>query len=168
MSPLDSDFVAPLPLTVIRPSLVHGTGLFAGRDIQAGERILEYKGKQISKAESAKIETKRKAAGDGSVFLFALNEEVDLDGDTPDNPARFMNHSCDENCEARLEDGRIWFHARRDIQAGEELTFDYSFAMSAFFEHPCHCGANGCPGYIVARHDRLKLRRLLTRNFPQI
>jgi SET domain-containing protein len=151
------------PGIVVRPSHVHGAGVFSTSGIQAGTRILEYRGRHITKAESARLESARKASGGGSVFLFALDDETDLDGDIPDNPARFINHSCDENCEVRLEAGLLWIYAVRDIAAGEELGFDYAFPLPSFFEHPCHCGAPGCPGYIVARHDRFKLRRLLAR-----
>lgn len=172
------------PLVSVHSSPIHGTGVFALQDLRAEARLLEYKGERISKAESARREESRNAAGAGaagvrggsarrpgtdagastaSVFLFEMDEETDLDGDIPDNPAKFINHSCDENCEVILADGRLWVFAKRDIPAGTELTFDYAFPFASFFEHPCCCGAAGCPGYIVARHERTKLRRLLMR-----
>jgi SET domain-containing protein len=54
------------------------------------------------------------------------------------------------NCEAEWEGGRIWITARRDIAAGEEITFNYGYTLDEYREHPCHCGAPECAGYIVA------------------
>jgi SET domain-containing protein len=154
-------------LVFVRSSPIHGTGVFATRDICAGDRLLEYKGERISKSESARREAARhevaRQTQDGTqpeIFLFELDAETDIDGDTPENTARFINHSCEENCEVIAEDERLWIYARRDIPAGEELTFDYAFPLSAFLEHPCCCGAAECAGFIVARHERRKLRRM--------
>jgi SET domain-containing protein len=150
------------PPVFVRSSPIHGTGVFAARDICAGERLLEYKGERISKSESARREAARRAenGAQAGVFLFVLDAETDIDGDTPENTARFLNHSCEENCEVIAEDRRLWICAKRDIPAGEELTFDYAFPLSAFLEHPCHCGAAGCAGFIVARGERRKIRRM--------
>ncbi|MDR1817074.1 MAG: SET domain-containing protein-lysine N-methyltransferase [Puniceicoccales bacterium] len=167
----------------IHKSAIHGTGVFAVRDIAAGERIGEYKGERITKKESlrraearvysnaagsATDSTTGSAAGDDAaserkIFIFSLNRRFDLDGDVPENLLRFTNHSCDENCEVVLRRGHLWLVARRDIAAGEELTFDYGFSPAGFFEHPCRCGAAGCTGYIVAKPERTRLRILLAR-----
>ncbi len=105
---------------------------------------MEYVGEKITKAESL-----RRCEGENS-FIFALNETEDLDGNVEWNAARFMNHSCAPNCEAELEQGRIWLIARRVIAAAEELTFNYGYDLADYREHPCHCGAPGCVGYMVA------------------
>jgi SET domain-containing protein len=150
------------PPVFVRSSPIHGTGVFAARDIRVGERLLEYKGERISKSESARREAARRTENgtQAEIFLFELDAETDIDGDTPENTARFVNHSCEENCEVIAEEGRLWIYAKRDIPAGEELTFDYAFPLSSFLEHPCRCGAAGCVGYIVARDERRKLRRM--------
>jgi hypothetical protein len=83
-------------------------------------------------------------------YIFSLDDTHDLDGNVPWNPARFLNHSCDPNCEAEPEGGRVWIVAWRDIQAGEEITFNYGYDLEDCWEHECHCGANGCVGYMVA------------------
>jgi len=57
--------------------------------------------------------------------------------------------------------GKIWLVALRDIEEGEELTFDYGYALEHFLDHPCHCGASTCPGFIVAKEERSKLRKIL-------
>jgi hypothetical protein len=79
-----------------------------------------------------------------------LSEEEHLDGNVDWNPARFINHSCDPNCEAMLEGGRIWLVARRNIEAGEEMTFNYGFDLEDYRNYPCRCKAPNCVGYIVA------------------
>jgi uncharacterized protein len=131
-------------LIEFRASPIHGTGGFATGDIPSASRIIEYVGKRIDKRESAR-QCQR-----NNPFIFFLNSEQDLDGDVDWNPARFLNHSCSPNCEAELIEGRIWIIARRDIKAGEEITFNYGYDLESFREYPCHCGSRDCVGYIVA------------------
>lgn len=131
-------------LAVLRSSPIHGTGGFAKCGVAAGTRVIEYVGEAIDKQESLR----RCEANDE--YIFALNDEQDLDGNVEWNPARFINHSCAPNCEARLEEGRIWIVAIRDIRAGEELTFNYGYDLEDYRDHPCHCGSPECVGYIVA------------------
>ena len=126
------------------PSPIHGTGGFAKADLARGTRVVEYVGEKIRKAESL-----RRCELE-NWFIFALDDAFDLDGDVDWNPARFLNHCCAPNCEAELIDGRIWIVALRDIPAGEEITFNYGYDVAEYREHPCHCGAAGCVGYIVA------------------
>jgi hypothetical protein len=83
-------------------------------------------------------------------YIFSLDETYDLDGNVPWNPARFLNHSCEPNCEAEPDGGCIWIVARRDIRTGEEITFNYGYDLDDYREHPCRCGAADCAGYIVA------------------
>jgi SET domain-containing protein len=131
-------------LLLFKRSPIHGTGAFAKAAIPTGTRILEYVGERISKAESL-----RRCEGNNEC-IFALNSEQDLDGDVVWNPARFINHSCKPNCEARMESERIWVVARRDIQAGEEITFNYGYDLEDYQDYPCRCGFLNCVGYIVA------------------
>jgi hypothetical protein len=127
-----------------RDSPIHGTGGFARVDISAERRVIEYVGEKISKRESLV------RCEQNNEYIFALGDEWDLDGNVSWNPARFLNHSCEPNCEARLEEGRIWVVTRREVRAGEELTFNYGYDLESYREHPCHCGAAGCVGYLVA------------------
>ena len=128
----------------VRLSPIHGTGAFARTDIPAGTRVIEYIGERISKEESIR------RCERNNEYIFALNEQFDLDGNIPANAARYLNHSCVPNCEAELQEGHIWIVARRGIRAGEELTFNYGFDLIDYREHPCRCGAAECAGYIVA------------------
>lgn len=149
----------------ITSSPIHGRGVVAACDVPSGTRVIEYTGERITKAEARLREIARlrraERGGDASVYIFNLNNRYDLDGRTRANPARLINHSCCPNCEAQNVRGRIWIVARRDITAGEELTFDYGFPLSEWRLHPCRCGAPRCPGYIVNGWQRWRLRRLL-------
>jgi uncharacterized protein len=146
-------FIAETQWAVFRPSKIHGAGGFARSDIPAGTRVLEYRGENITKKESlARCERNNE-------YIFALDDEHDLDGNVSWNPARFLNHSCEPNCEAALEDGRIWVVSVRNITVGEELTFNYGYDLEDYREHPCSCGASGCVGYIVAEEFFEHMRR---------
>jgi len=129
---------------MFRASPIHGLGGFAKTAIGKGTRVVEYVGERISKSESL-----RKCEGNNE-FIFSLNDEQDLDGDVAWNPARLLNHSCAPNCEAELQEDRIWIVATRDIQAGEEITFNYGYDLVDYREYPCRCGSPDCVGYIVA------------------
>jgi len=127
-----------------RGSAIDRLGGFARTDIPAGAQIIEYIGERITKDESL-----RRCEANNE-YIFTLNDELDLDGNVPWNPARLLNHSCAPNCEAELDEDRIWIVALRDIKAGEELTFNYGYDLENYREHPCRCGAVECVGYIVA------------------
>ena len=90
-----------------------------------------------------------KKTGVAAVYIFTLNSKQDLDGSSPKNTARLLNHSCDPNCEALQHRGRIWLCALRDIKEGEELTFNYGFDLENWDEHVCRCGTSRCVGFIV-------------------
>lgn len=144
---------------------IHGGGLYARQDIPSGTRVIEYVGERITKAESDRREERRVAqrdAGqDGCVYVFELNKRHDIDGNVSWNTARLINHSCDPNCETDIIRGRIWILARRDIAAGEELTYDYGFDFDDWRLHPCRCGSSKCIGYIVHSKHRWRVRKAL-------
>lgn len=136
----------------IGSSGIHGRGGFARVLIPEATTIIEYVGERIDKQESAR------RCEDGNPYIFTINDEWDIDGDVPANPARYLNHSCAPNCEAQQEDDRIWIVALRDIAPGEEVTFNYGYDLEEWEDHPCECGAPGCLGYIVAaeHHDHVR------------
>ena len=134
-------------------SPIHGTGAFATSAIPAGARVIEYIGERITKAESVR------RCERNNEYIFALNTEEDLDGHVPWNPARFINHSCAPNCEAQSEQERIWLVAVRDIQPGEEITFNYGYDLEDYKAYPCRCGSTDCVGYIVAEEFFEHVRR---------
>ena len=149
----------------IYPSDIHEKGIFVVKDIPAETRIIEYIGEKITKAEANRrglaLLEHAKANGGGSVYIFQLNKKYDIDGNVPANHARHINHSCDPNCEARNVKGRIWIVALRDIEAGEELSYDYGYDLEHFLDHPCRCGSELCAGYIVGTDKRKKLKKIL-------
>jgi hypothetical protein len=117
-----------------RKSSIHGNGVFAVADIKQGERVIEYKGKRRTHAEVDADDT-----GDvesGHTFLFTLNEDYVIDANHKGNDARWINHSCDPNCEAMIEEAegddrtadKVFIEAVRDIKPGEELTYNYAAA----------------------------------------
>ncbi len=138
-----------------RSSEIHGTGVYAVKEIPTGKRIIEYLGERIDKEESERRATAQmelaEKTGDAAVYIFTLNKKWDLDGNVPWNTARLLNHSCDPNCEAWIEEKQIFLYSLRDIEEGEELTFDYGFDIENYKDHPCLCGSDNCVGYIVGR-----------------
>ena len=137
-SAVDTEFLR------FRTSTIHGTGGFARQHIPGGTRLIEYVGAVIDKEESL-----RRCMANNP-YIFTLDDERDLDGDVPWNPARFLNHSCSANCDAELDAGRIWISANKDIEPGEEVTINYGYDLTEYKEYPCRCGAGNCVGYMVA------------------
>jgi uncharacterized protein len=124
-------------------SRIHCDGLFAAIDLKKGVRILRYTGEKIPREES----DRRLAAG--NVYIFGLDAHYSLDGKDLKNTARSINHSCDPNCQTAQCGNTIWIVAITDIQAGEELTYNYGYDFTEDANDPCHCGANTCCGYIL-------------------
>ncbi|MFV1994127.1 MAG: SET domain-containing protein, partial [Verrucomicrobiales bacterium] len=147
----------------VKKSGIHRRGLFASANIEEGERIIEYVGEKITKAESERrADTQLERAGskgDGAVYIFTLNKRHDIDGNVERNKARYANHSCDPNCETDIIRGRIWLIALRDIEKGEEIVYNYNFDLELYEDHSCRCGAKRCVGYIVGEEYWKKLKK---------
>ncbi len=148
----------------IRRSAIQGRGAFATRRIRKGERIIEYTGERISNAEADKRYDDERMHRHHT-YLFTLTQRTVVDGGAGGNESRLINHSCDPNCEAIIEDGRIWIDARRTIRKGEELAYDYKYERmggdNAADEekYPCHCGATRCRGTILLPKRRKRRGR---------
>ena len=138
---------------ICKPSGIAGLGLFTTSPIPRNARIIEYIGERIKEAEMIR----RCAAGNH--FIFRLNETDYLDGDAESNLARFINHSCEPNCEVLRDDSQIWIVAARDIQSGEEITFNYGYDLEDYRQYPCNCGSRGCVSFIVAEEFFPQVRR---------
>jgi hypothetical protein len=145
----------PGPLYVVRRSRIHGRGVFATRRIPKGTRIVEYTGRRMSNAEA----DRRYPDRDGiptHTFLFELDDDMVIDAAQGGNAARWINHSCDPNCEAVEEEGRIFIEALRTIAAGEELGYDYGITLDEPLTErekrrwPCFCGAADCRRTLLA------------------
>jgi len=152
----------------VKKSKVHGNGVFSTQKIKKNKRIIEYIGEKINKSEGDKrselrIKKYLKSKTHGSVYIFELNKRYDIDGSPIYNKARYINHSCDPNCEVDIIKGRIWISSIRDIQKGEELSYDYgySFDKDDYKDHICKCGFKNCIGYIISSDDWPKYKRFV-------
>ena len=150
----------------VRESEIHGTGVFASTKVPKGKKVIEYVGEKITKKESARrsialIEKNRGSETDGAVYIFEVNKRHDIDGNIPENTARFINHSCDPNCEPDVIKNRVWLISTRKIKKGEELSYNYGFDLEDYEEHKCRCGAKECIGYITAEDNWPKLKKRL-------
>lgn len=169
-------FIVPLPdqpvLCEVRGSAIHGRGVFATEFLPAETQIIEYVGEKISKTESDRrgweqIEQSKKT-GEAGVYLFALNNRHDVDGNFEWNTARLINHSCDPNCEAYVIKGRIWIWSIRDIAKDEELSFNYGFDLENYEDHPCRCGSDNCVGYICGEDYWKDLNKELKKKLKKL
>lgn len=148
-------------VTAVSESSIHGRGLFAARAVVAGERLVEYLGEKITREESVRRAALRPAGA--PIYTVAFDDEHDLDGDLPDNPAKFANHGCVTNAELVRDGDRLRLVAARDIAEGSEILFDYGYGLADGLAHPCACGAPRCVGRIVAEPLRPLLKKHLRR-----
>ena len=146
-------------------SPLHGSGLFAVGDIKKGEQVIEYIGDKVNKKEGDKradkqIKKAEKNKKNGMVYVFELNKKYDIDGGVARNYARFINHSCDPNCEVEITNNRIWISSIKKIRKGSELSYNYGYPFETDFEeHICKCGSKNCVGYILSDDDWPKLKK---------
>lgn len=165
---LDEDGNPPeFPYVRTSSSSIHNQGLFAAKRIPKDEYVIQYLGEIIKKKESTRRANAQhdlsQSEDVGSVYIFELDDKTDIDGNFNWNIARLANHSCDPNCEAQNVEGEIWLVALRNIKKGEEITFDYGYALEHWEDHPCRCGSDACIGHIVRREDWGKLKKLKKR-----
>jgi SET domain-containing protein len=145
---------------VVRNSAIHGRGVFATRSIRKGEEIIEYRGQRVDWDEAL---TRPDSDPDNPfhTFFFSLDDGRVIDAGVRGNAARWINHSCKPNCKTREdEDGKVFIYARRDIEPGEELAYDYRLTVDgkltkrerAYFT--CRCGARKCRGTMLAKDQK--------------
>lgn len=143
----------------VRRSPIHGTGVFARRKIPAGTRIIEYTGERIGDAEAVR---RNEASGRtvSHTYFFSISTGKTIDGEAGGNLSRFINHSCEPNCEAREEDGRVFIYALEDISRGTELNYRYGLQYDARHTaavkqlFACNCGSAGCTGTMLEPKSR--------------
>ena len=142
----------------VRSSAIHGRGVFALKRITKGTRIIEYKGKLISDKEADRRYS-RMHEHSPHTMLFSIEDGLVIDATRYGNSARWINHSCAPNCEIEEEGHRVFIDARRDIEPGEELTYDYNLqigerhTIKAKREHACFCGARRCRGTMLGEEE---------------
>ena len=127
----------------VRGSGIHRHGIFAGEDIPARRKVIEYTGERISRKE-----TRRRSDAQGDlIYLFTLDNYWTLDGSVGGSGAEFINHSCEPNIRTVVTKGHILYFSKRPIRKGEELTVDYHFSKD-IEKIPCKCGTPKCRGTI--------------------
>jgi SET domain-containing protein len=140
---------------VVRNSPIHGRGVFAARTLRKGTTIIEYRGERITSKEAD-----RRPDSDPDnpthTFFFSLSDGNVIDAAVRGNAARWINHSCQPNCEtAEDDDGRVFIEALRAIRAGEELTYDYKLHIDGRISkrtragYVCRCGTPKCRGSLL-------------------
>jgi len=139
----------------VRDSGVHGRGVYAIAPIEAGSRIVEYKGERISWKEAVDRHP-HDPAQPNHTFYFHLDTGQVIDALYGGNKARWINHACEPNCEAEEIEGRVFIKALRDLDAGEELFYDYGLVLDERHtakvkkQFACWCGAATCRGTMLA------------------
>jgi len=145
------------PKIVVRNSRIHGRGVYAGRKLAKGERVIEYKGELISWKECD-----RRPPSDPDdphhTFFFSLSDGKHvIDAAVGGNAAKWINHSCEPNCEAEEDDdeNRVFIVTKREIKTGEELNYDYGLIMDGRItaqekkNYACRCGSPKCRGTML-------------------
>jgi len=136
-----------MPL-IVQSSKIHATGCYTTAPIAAGTFIIEYVGPRLTIEEADEHYVDQP-----DTYLFGLPDGKHvIDGY---GEAAFINHSCDPNCETvETDDGRVWIMAIRNIDANEELTYDYCLYDGAEDDpSPCTCGSANCRGTLYSDEE---------------
>lgn len=157
--------IATSSLVEARNSRIHGRGVYAIAPIKKGARIIEYLGDRISHSEADR-RYEVKGDDDGHTFLFIASSRTVIDAGVGGNDARFINHSCNPNCETVIENSRVFIDATRNIKPGEELGYDYQLTWESTDDpaelalYACRCGAKRCRGTMLDREplDKVKAK----------
>jgi uncharacterized protein len=138
-----------------RSSGIHGKGVFALQLLVKTELLFEYTGEVISWEEALERHP-HDPEQPNHTFYFHISDTQVIDGKHGGNSSRWINHSCQPNCEADEQNGRVFIRALRNIAAGEELFFDYALVIDGRLtkklkaEYPCWCGSPNCRGTLLA------------------
>ncbi|KAG2237087.1 hypothetical protein INT48_004588, partial [Thamnidium elegans] len=130
-------------------SPIHDWGLYAEEHIDVNDMVIEYVGEMIRQQVAEEREKQYERCGIGSSYLFRVDDDTVIDATKCGNVARFINHCCSPNCSAKIitvdKHKKIVIYANRDIEPGEEITYDYKFPIEAD-KIPCLCGSKFCKG----------------------
>lgn len=148
------------PAYIVRNSVIHGRGVFARRTIRKGSIVIEYRGDRTTWDEALE-RPPSDPDNPTHTFFFELSDGTIIDAGIRGNAARWINHSCEPNCETfEDDDGRVFIEALRTIKAGEELTYDYKLSLDGRVskktraEYMCRCGATRCRGSLLDKAKR--------------
>ena len=163
------------PLFEIRRSPIQGVGAFALKRIKKGTLIAEYTGERIGNAEADRRYDDAKMKRHHT-FLFIVSSRTVVDAAVGGNDSRFINHSCDPNCETYIQRGQIFIEAIKDIPAGTELSYDYLYERTEEEKnkpgieqyYACHCGSKKCRGTILAPEEKKPRRKKRARSKKRV
>ena len=134
-----------------------GHGLFTKQALRKGQFIIEYIGEVLHEDEYRSRKARYDEDGRRHYYFMTLSSSETIDAAERGNAGRFLNHSCDPNCETQkwMVNGElcIGIYALTDIDAGDELTFDYNFERYGDNPIKCFCGTSRCGGWIGAPKD---------------
>lgn len=132
-----------------------GWGLLADEKITAGQFVIEYCGEVISSEEAKRRSQAYESQGLRDAYIISLNANYFIDATRKGSLARFINHSCQPNCETRkwtvLGETRVGIFAKQDISVGTELAYDYNFEWYGGANVRCLCGAPNCSIFLGAK-----------------
>ncbi|KJX99388.1 histone-lysine N-methyltransferase ASH1L like protein [Zymoseptoria brevis] len=140
-----------------------GFGIRSCRSFNAGQIIMEYTGEIISEGECQR--RMREVYHDKACYyLMELERNLVIDG-TKGSMARFINHSCEPNCEVRMvkvngTPRMAVFAGESGIMTGEELTYDYNFDNFGESAQKCYCGAATCRGTLSRRLNATEQKKM--------
>ncbi|XP_076251798.1 uncharacterized protein LOC143191021 isoform X3 [Rhynchophorus ferrugineus] len=129
-------------------SKIQGLGLYAAKDLEKYTMVIEYIG-EVIRTELSECREKQYEAKNRGIYMFRLDDDRVVDATLSGGLARYINHSCNPNCVAETveidRDLKIIIFAKRRIQRGEELAYDYKFDIEDD-QHKisCMCGAPNC------------------------
>jgi SET domain-containing protein len=138
---------------IVRSSDIHAAGVYTSSPIKAGTHVIEYIGPRVTREQADLLYEDRPYT-----YLFGLDDGVNIIDGT--GMAAFINHCCDPNCETDEINGRIWIIALRDIEPGEELTYDYNLYDGDEDPCTCNCGAKKCRGSMYSEDELKRLKKL--------
>ncbi|XP_035391481.1 histone-lysine N-methyltransferase NSD3 isoform X4 [Electrophorus electricus] len=143
------------PDTQIFKTPSRGWGLKAKQDLKKGVFVMEYVGELIDSEECRQRISHAHKNNVTNFYMLTLTKDRVIDAGPKGNLSRFMNHSCDPNCETQKwtvnGDIRIGLFTLCDIPADTELTFNYNLDCLGNGKTSCHCGADNCSGFLGVR-----------------
>jgi hypothetical protein len=145
-----------------------GYGIRTKEQLSRGQFIIEYVGEIIDTASCLK---RMQQSGQRHFYFITLEGNEGIDATFHGNIARFINHSCDPNCETQKwsvrGDNCVGIFAKEDIRPNTELTFDYMFVRAGNQKQQCLCGSENCRGFLDAKPLTKQPRNLNKHKFAK-